>query len=172
VSTDEWNGFGTLQGGYDVRLGNVIVGGLADFDFYPDKPGASSAQSLNGTFTVDVNTVPIGAPVPLPNFASVTSNIALDNVWSVGGRLGYRVTPETLIYGLGGYTQASIDGSVQLAYTSTLFGPQRLSLPTSDELHGYFVGGGGEVKIAQNLALRLEYRYANYRGETSSAAIG
>lgn len=39
----------------------------------------------------------------------------------------------------------------------------------SDELHGYFVGGGGELKVAENVALRLEYRYANYRSHGSSA---
>jgi opacity protein-like surface antigen len=28
------------------------------------------------------------------------------------------------------------------------------------------------MKVASNIALRLEYRYANYRGETDSASAG
>lgn len=78
----------------------------------------------------------------------------------IGGRLGYLVTPNTLIYGLGGYTQASFDGQVDLSYFIFFVGaPQTLSLRVADELHGYFLGGGGEVKVADNVALRLEYRY-------------
>ncbi len=36
-------------------------------------------------------------------------------------------------------------------------------------IHGYFIGAGGEFSLGNNLALRAEYRFANYGGETSAS---
>jgi outer membrane immunogenic protein len=170
ASDNDWHGFGTLQAGYDQRIGNFVVGAFGDFDFYPEEPSSSSSNGINGNVSFAFLGIPVGPVIPITNYATVTSNISLENTWSIGGRLGYLVTPEVLIYGLGGYTQAKFDGQVSLSYLSLATGPQTLSLDVPDELRGYFVGAGGEAKITQNIALRLEYRYANYRGETNSAS--
>lgn len=167
---DDWEGFGTLQGAYDYRFGNIVVGALADFDFYPGSPGGQSSDTIDGNFSINFNGTTVFGPVPFSNYASVTSSLELDSVWSVGGRLGYLVTPSVLVYGLGGYTEASVKGQVDLSYFDLLNGAQTLSLRTSDDLSGYFVGAGGEMLITNDLALRLEYRYANYSGEMSSAS--
>jgi opacity protein-like surface antigen len=170
TSEDDWHGFGTIQAGYDQRIGNFVVGGFADFDFYPDRPKDSTSNNINGNLSFAFFNIPIGPVIPIANYASVTSSVELQNTWSVGGRIGYLVTPDVLLYGLGGYTQARFDGQINLSYLSLTAGPQTLSLNVPDELRGYFVGAGGEAKIAHNVALRLEYRYANYSGETNSAS--
>lgn len=71
----------------------------------------------------------------------------------VGGRLGYAVSPETLIYAKAGYTNAryslqGTDGTTNLR--------QRL------DTDGYRVGAGVEQKLGTNAFVKLEYRYSNY----------
>ena len=171
VGGNEWQGMGTLQGGYDQQLGSFVVGGFANFDFYPGDNENEVTQGIDGSLTLALFP-PLGPSVsfPIPGYAAATSSIELKNTWSIGGRIGYLFTPSTLIYGLGGYTQASLDGQVDFSYL-TFAGPQSLSLNASDELHGYFVGAGGEVKVTDNIGLRLEYRYANYQGATRSEPV-
>jgi outer membrane immunogenic protein len=172
ASEDQWNGFGTVQAGYDQRVGNFVIGAFGDFDFYPDQPGAAGSDNINGNLSFAFLGVPVGPVIPIANYASVTSNVELENTWSVGGRVGYLVAPNALLYALGGYSQARFDGQVNLSYGvgNPITGPQVLSLSVPDELRGYIVGGGGELKVADHIALRLEYRYANYSGDTSSAS--
>jgi outer membrane immunogenic protein len=167
---DSWKGFGTLQGGYDARYGKIVIGALADFDFYPGDPSGQASSDMDGTFSVHFNGQEVFGPVPFSNYASLSSSLELKNTWSVGGRLGYLITPSTLIYGLGGYSQASLKGQVDLSYDDLVNGAQTLSLRTADQLSGYFLGGGGEMLITPGVALRLEYRYANYSGEMSGAS--
>jgi outer membrane immunogenic protein len=78
----------------------------------------------------------------------------VNHTWNVGGRLGFLVTPDVLLYGVGGYTRASIYNSIQVPY-----GPK---LDDFDSPKGYFVGGGGEMKLRKGLSLKVEYRYADY----------
>ncbi len=170
VGTNDWEGFGTLQLGYDKRFGNFVVGALVDYDFYPDKPGASGATDVDGSIGAELfGIVPVG-PFPVSNYASLSSSVELKSVWSLGGRLGYVVSPSLMVYGLGGYTQAKLDGQVDLSYFDLeTFGATTVSVRAPDRLHGFFLGAGGEMKLADHVALRLEYRYANYNGESRSA---
>ncbi|MCW1382905.1 porin family protein [Novosphingobium sp. KCTC 2891] len=75
----------------------------------------------------------------------------------VGGRVGYAMSPSTLLYVKGGYTNArynlkGTDGTVNLS--------QRL------DTDGWRVGAGVEQKLGQNTFAKLEYRYSNYgKGE-------
>ncbi len=81
IGSDDWNGFGTLQIGYDRLFHqHMLIGAFADVDLYE---GDSSFWFKDGNGSAD-----------------------LDWVWSVGGRLGTLVTPRVLLYGVGGYTQA------------------------------------------------------------------
>lgn len=71
----------------------------------------------------------------------------------VGARLGYAVSPETLVYAKAGYTNARYnlqgsDGTTSLR--------QRL------DADGYRVGAGVEQKLGTNAFVKLEYRYSNY----------
>jgi len=147
-SGDEWDVFGTVQIGYDRLVHQrFLIGAFADFDFY-----SGSSSSFSGS---------------LGDLGSVDGSFGLNHVWSVGGRLGYLASPRLLLYGVAGYTQASVDGSVYVQ----LDGVPGLTLAMPDELHGYFVGGGGEFKLRRNLSLKLEYRWSDF-GSVSASASG
>jgi opacity protein-like surface antigen len=163
---DQWNGFGTLQAGYDYRMGQFVLGTFADFDFYPGQPAAASSASFDG-----IQTQPGGFTHIFPDLWSVSSNVELENTWAVGGRAGYLATPDILLYADGGYTQAKLNGQVNFTYPDFVRGgmDQHLTLSVPDRMDGFFVGGGGEMKVADHIALRLEYRYAKYGGETRAA---
>ena len=100
-------------------------------------------------------------------FGDDDDSFDLNHTWNVGGRLGFLVAPKVLLYGVGGYTQAGIDTSIH-----NPLGPK---LDDFDNPKGWFVGGGGEVKLHHGLSLKLEYRYADYgsfddQGSSSSAS--
>ena len=72
----------------------------------------------------------------------------------VGGRLGYVVSPRTMVYAKGGYTNArygllGTDGTTELN--------QHL------DTDGYRVGAGVEYQMDSNVYAKVEYRYSNYK---------
>jgi opacity protein-like surface antigen len=85
-----------------------------------------------------------------------------DWAWHIGGRLGTLVSPHILLYGTGGYTQARFDSAVWVTDGPTLH--------HDDNLDGWFAGGGAEVKLRQHVALKFEYRYADYDGNKASGS--
>jgi opacity protein-like surface antigen len=87
-------------------------------------------------------------------FAGDDQDLDLNHTWNIGGRLGVLVAPRVLLYGVGGYTQAGIDNTIQISN-----GPK---LGDFDNPRGWFAGGGGEVKLHRGVSLKLEYRYADY----------
>ena len=86
---------------------------------------------------------------------------------SIRGRLGWLVTPWTLVYGTGGvafghvsgsfaYTAHEIDGLCGFVCASATGGGSWSTTRT-----GATGGGGVETFIAPNMTLRLEYRYTD-----------
>lgn len=142
---DEWHWFGTLQVGYDRLLNNrILIGAFADIDFYIDGDRSSSTYS---------------------NGALISSNFNLDNVWSVGGKVGLLVSPRLAFYAVGGYSEARVDGSI----TADFYG-KSVTAELDDKMRGWFIGGGGELKLQRNVSLRLEYRYTRFDDESISAS--
>jgi outer membrane immunogenic protein len=91
--------------------------------------------------------------------------------WGAAVRVGYKLTPNVLVFGKGGYVSAeqrkSIDGptGAELSY---------------DHYHtdGYQVGGGAELSMAnrfsgvmQGLYLNAQYVYSNYDDHTSRQRV-
>ncbi len=76
--------------------------------------------------------------------AGATGSISGDRRWAVRGRAGYLLTPETLVYATGGWTQ----GHATLSALGALIG-----LNTN----GWQVGGGVETRLTGNLFLHAEY---------------
>ena len=71
----------------------------------------------------------------------------------IGARIGALVTPDTLLYVKGGYTNArynvlASDGSTEL--------------DGNIDADGYRIGAGAEYAIGTNSFVKLEYRYSNY----------
>ena len=83
-------------------------------------------------------------------FAQVKSDIS--NNWAIGARLGYVRSSSTMWYLNAGYAQADYDWSIN-------------GYDESKTLDGYFVGGGVEQQLRDNLFLKAEYRYTDFGKE-------
>lgn len=71
----------------------------------------------------------------------------------IGGRLGVKATPSTLIYAGAGYTNTAVKAS---------FDDNVTSFRVKGDVDGYRLTGGVEQKLSANTFGRLEYRYSNY----------
>lgn len=103
-----------------------------------------------------------------------TSNVAdgsfrLKNAWSVGARLGYLMTPTSLLYVTGGYTWA--DGKSN-GYFDIVSGLTTYPGVTKLDLNGWFIGGGMETLLGERLALRGEVRYTKFGEELVNSDAG
>ena len=74
-----------------------------------------------------------------------------------GGRIGYAVGRNVLLYGKAGYTNAR----VSLDYEDGTAGTA-LDFSQGENLDGVRVGGGLEFAIGPNSYAKTEYRYSNY----------
>jgi outer membrane immunogenic protein len=118
-----------LNGGVDWQFGSVVVGGLADVHW----------SNADGS----------GAIVPTSS-AEVDSNWGLDLL----ARGGFAPSQNLLVYGVGGYSQESVD----IAYASAGGG----SHSDTDTLRGWTLGAGVEAMVAPNISVKGEYRYTNF----------
>ena len=75
----------------------------------------------------------------------------------VGGRIGAAVTPNILIYGKAGYTNARVSLDYEDGTTATT-----LDFEDGENLDGVRVGGGVEFALGRNSYAKTEYRYSNY----------
>ncbi|RIV88670.1 porin family protein [Aurantiacibacter xanthus] len=87
----------------------------------------------------------------LTNFG--VSNIDAGRDLYVGVRAGVPVTPSTLLYAKGGYTNARMN---VLATDNTT------DVGTNVDLDGWRLGAGVEQQFGQNFFGKVEYRYSNY----------
>jgi len=120
--------------GYDYDMGNLVVGAEAELT-------GSTAEN---------------------DYDNVSESFALGNVdvgrdIYVGGRVGFKAAPMTLVYAKAGYTNARfnyIGSNNETDYDVNL------------DTDGYRLGAGVEQRFGTNTFARLEYRYSNYsRGE-------
>ena len=124
-----------ISAGYDVDFGTIVVGVEGDFEH----SGVDGDDEGRGG---DVN--------------------GWDSDWlaSARARAGFKVLPETLVYGTGGvewqggkaFALDDIDGDDK----------------SGETLMGYTIGGGVEHMVDQSLSLRIEYRYTDYEAESSA----
>lgn len=122
--------FGTVTAGYDYRVApRVVVGALFDFEL---------GRILFNNADLSILNLP-------PERA---------RTWSFGGRVGYLVNPQTLLYVLGGFARSSMEfqdiGNVKFS--------------------GRFVGGGVETQLTGNWSLRGEYRFTQFSEEAIFAS--
>jgi outer membrane immunogenic protein len=125
------NGFlATVQVAYDKQFYSRYVAGVfADFDWTNAK---ISMDYLNNIYATGRH-----------------PKSELDFAWTVGGRLGMLVSPDTLVYALAGYTRASFDD-------------KNLRFQSLGQVDGYMVGAGIETFITQNVTLKGEYRFSDF----------
>lgn len=143
------SGFGTVQLGFDRQSGNWVFGLFADYDW------------MNMDTDIEGNTIDLSVGgVPGVGLLDASLSTEIDNMWSVGGRIGFLTSPSTLLYGLFAYTQADVTAIGNL----TLFdgaGATVASLTNEADLDadGFTVGAGIETKLAEQVSLKFEYRY-------------
>ncbi|AKH41211.1 outer membrane immunogenic protein [Altererythrobacter atlanticus] len=116
--------------GYDVDMGNVVLGAEAELT-----DSTADSDYDNNFSTFGLGTVDAGRDI------------------YVGARAGYKVTPSTLLYAKGGYTNARFNF---VGSDGTTDYNERL------DTDGFRVGAGLEQKFSSNAFGRLEYRYSNY----------
>ncbi len=90
-------------------------------------------------------------------------NDQLRSNFAVIGRAGFLVTPDILLYGLGG---------LSLGHFVSPDGEDFFGGRNGKWVAGYTAGAGGEVKLNDNWSLRAEYRYLHFdfdRGEASGS---
>ncbi len=130
-------GFFTLGAGYDhVLLNKFVVGAFIDYDF-------ANIETTAG----------IGIP-PLGDL-NASARFRIDNQLSIGGKLGYLVSPSTLFFATGGYAHAEtsdLDARVSAGGFS-----DGGKLATVGSFNGHFFGGGVETLIGKGFSVKAEY---------------
>jgi outer membrane immunogenic protein len=131
--------------------GNWLVGVLADFDW----------MNIKGNYTTNC---PSGCAGPF----SFTGELKERNAVYVGARLGWVVTPQLLTYVSGGWTRTRFDGATLL----DSFGGTAVAALPAQNFNGWFLGGGTEYALGwlPGLYWRSEYRFADYRSESTTVA--
>lgn len=121
--------------GYDFRFNNFVVG-----------PEAEVTWSTAKTKFDDGDFEGFGI-----------GNVKTNRDLYVGARLGYVVTPKTMIYAKGGYTNAKFDVNNASGTIET---------NRDIDADGWRIGAGVEQAISNNVFAKVEYRYSNYeKGE-------
>jgi len=135
---------GTL--GYDHRVGRFIVGVFGDFTYSDDLWSTQWQTNVPGRD---------------PAIRGGEYDRAYD--WTAGVRFGKLINPNTLIYGLVGYSQVTGElpaGGVNSSGVPTFDAAQDVTFD------GYTVGAGLESKVNNFLSWYVEGRWSQYESES------
>ncbi|HTN98654.1 MAG TPA: hypothetical protein VL101_16885, partial [Nordella sp.] len=129
-------GFGTIEAGFDYQMDSVVVGLLANYDFGKTK----MSNDFNGVEGNDFN---------IFGTTSGETKWEIGDSWAIGGRLGFLASDSTLLYVLGGYTEAKIESESSLTSDNN-----NVALGFSDKAweDGWFIGGGVEALLTDNIS--------------------
>jgi outer membrane immunogenic protein len=139
-----------LYGGYNWRVQQMWVVGLeADIAWANNKTSASSIPGLA---------------------TATTDSVAMKDGWDGGlrARLGYLITPSTLLFGTGGVSWMNSEPSISCAGVAIFSWCTGSNIATfrTDSVSkiavGWTLGGGLETIVMPNWLLRGEYRYTSY----------
>jgi len=138
---------GTGQVGYDYQFApTMVMGVMANFDL------GSNSMDSGGTISSGL----------CPSCdAGVSLSTEVKDSWAIAARIGWLPTERTMLYALGGFTQADIsqDGSIFADLGSNGF---RESVGSSGWQSGWVVGAGIETMLDDSWSIKGEYRYADY----------
>ncbi len=119
----------TVEGGYDFQFNNFVFGIQGDWTY---SSIGTELSLFGGQFKLDA-----------------------EHSFTGLGRLGWLSNPDTLIYGLVGWTWTEFAGDFSDG------GPQY-----TFDLDGLTVGAGIETRLTPNVTGKLEYRYVDYDDNT------
>ncbi len=162
-SSDEGGSYVNVYAGYNWLISNDVVAGIELSAGYADNQ--SSANELYLPPLVIPN---LPTPVVLPSTAATT----LESDWDakLRGRLGYLVTPSTLLYGTAGVAL------IKFKATTTCTGPVGMvcygtdrKSTVSETLFGWTAGVGVEHALSERVLARAEYSYTDYESTSFMA---
>ena len=147
------------QIGYDHMLGKKFLVGIQLSGSWGSLQGESSMSSLR------LLPGPIG---------TVFDEMKVENEsrYSASLRVGGLVNPNTLLYLVGGWSQAKMEME-GITFSGTNFGgPDVISLQdSSEDVSGWHAGLGLETKLTDNISLSVEYRYYAFDSISSSFLV-
>ena len=140
-------GYDTIRDGENDSEGRdgVVYGGAIGYDF--DAGGlviGAEGEITGSTIKARAN-----------NLIAAGDNFRLKTGRDLyaGGRIGYAVSPQTLLYAKAGYTNARLEGRYTRGNTVVI---------DKADLDGFRVGAGAEYQMASGAYIKAEYRYSNY----------
>jgi outer membrane immunogenic protein len=129
--------------GWDFRLGDKLVLGL------------DARYTVHGVEGSETTTTPAQL--------LQTVDVAVEDNWGVGGRIGYAVGNNVLIFAQGGYERLGIDASrtvrAQACVPPNGCQISRTDFSFNDDM--WTVGAGVEWAATENLRLRAQYTYGD-----------
>ena len=135
---------GGLQGGFNWQIGYFVLGGEADFEYFP----------LEDSRTVG----PITYPCCAPTAYRLTQKVETDWLFTARPRLGLAFD-NWLLYVTGGMAVTNVE--TRFHFTDT-FATANASGSDSDTKVGWTLGGGVEFGITRNWSVRAEYLYVDF----------
>lgn len=151
-SSRDGAGYVNLYTGYNWLINNDVVVGVELSAGYAD-----NQSSVNRLY---LPVLPVTSVV-LPTTAATT----LKSDWDVKlrGRLGYLVTPSTLLYGTAGVAVTQLEATTTCKGPIGLlcFGPD-VKETVSETLFGWTAGVGVEHALSDRVLARAEYSYTDY----------
>jgi outer membrane immunogenic protein len=147
------NGFtGGGQIGYNWQASSAAVLGLeADIEYFGLKGSATSGAAY---------------PCCLANSFTITQSVKTDWLATFRARLGYLVTPSTLIYVTGGGAVTNLQGT--FTFTDNFAAATESASFTSTKL-GWTVGGGFEWAMSGGWSAKAEYLFVRFPGVTTTS---
>ena len=127
--------------GYDYDLGSAVIGIEGEFMESTGEQGSDEIISAPFGYRVD-----------------------LSRDIYIGARIGYKVTPSTLLYAKGGYSSTRIEAAFEDQLATDGFD---FNLTRDESVDGFRVGAGvehllGDVGLGANSYVKLEYRFSKY----------
>jgi len=127
--------------GFDFDMGGVVLGVEGEWIM----SNASTEFDTTGFTTFGVSNFEVGRDLYL------------------GARAGFAVTPSTLLYAKGGYTNTNLNILASDGATDTR---------TNADLDGWRAGAGLEQMLNDNVYVKAEYRYSQYKEAEFEAPSG
>jgi opacity protein-like surface antigen len=147
----------TIEGGFDLQLGERFVAGIqGDFTW----TNFDSNTDATMCYEVDLNGTDDSSLC-----ANTALNVEIDHMWTIAGRFGFLSSPETLWYGLVGWTHADVDARHTITFANDP-DPAEARVASGfvdddENLDGLTFGGGVETLLSDAISLKLEYRYTD-----------
>lgn len=127
----------TVFAGYQAQLGQFVVGAEAGY---------------NTTLGNQYGSTPCTNP-------AFNCQVAVSGFWTAGGKLGFALSDQFLVYGTGGYAEGNLKTQTPNVATG-------IPVDTSSEQHGgWYAGIGVDFSVTKNLLLGIDYKHIEFDTE-------